>query len=390
MDIVLNADGFDDTCIGVGMDETLPGFAAKVRVELGLADDTVFDLRIRRGDEGNHLLRTDDDLRELSDGTAVNVVLRRQPVCREAGVDSWLHAAVSRGARSMEDIESGLNEAESTGGLDAVVTLIGAPGERGLTPLQIAAQLRDEELVAALVRRGAEIDATSVEGETALHFAAQSGGLAIARLLLDTGAFPSTPSKDGRTPLHHSCLVDTDMLSLLIAEGADTEHPDNEGNTPLHRAVVMGSATAVCKLLDHGADVHAVNNRGETALFLSVSKYEVLCALRDRGAGQDVNRLTIARSAPLHEAASFATARCVEELISLGAEVSAVDGSRMTPLDLAAQRRSPAVGSVLVKAGADPLVKGIDRMPIDWCKMVKEHQLVKDNKQSLKQRCVIA
>ena len=105
----------------------------------------------------------------------------------------------------------------------------------GRTPLMhaVLAEDADPDVIAALARQGADLDARDNEQRwTALHFAARDHNVLIVRALLELGA-----------------TVDS---------------VDAFGNTPLWRAVgeFPPSAATVMTLLRYGADPHKKNQHG--------------------------------------------------------------------------------------------------------------------------------
>ena len=84
----------------------------------------------------------------------------------------------------------------------------------GTRPLILAAGHGHMDLVKALLKRGADVNAEDITGWTPLHAAAYNGHVEIAQLLLDWGAVPSTSNWYTPTPLtvaerqHHAAVVD--------------------------------------------------------------------------------------------------------------------------------------------------------------------------------------
>lgn len=80
-------------------------------------------------------------------------------------------------------------------------TLVGARDRSGRTPLLVAALNGSAGMTEALVKAGADIDATNEWNETALHTACHNADETIARLLLDYGANHKICDCLDRTPL---------------------------------------------------------------------------------------------------------------------------------------------------------------------------------------------
>lgn len=73
------------------------------------------------------------------------------------------------------------------------------------TPLHYASDGEEcIEMVATLIRQGAEIDAPDNQGRTPLHMACRRGSATVTRALLEAGADPDEADRDGRTPVHYA------------------------------------------------------------------------------------------------------------------------------------------------------------------------------------------
>lgn len=85
--------------------------------------------------------------------------------------------------------------------------------------LMMAALNGYEELVKALIAKGADVNKT---GWTPLHYAATKGHINIIKLLLEKFAYIDAESPNKSTPLMMAAMYGTfDSLKLLIDEGAD-------------------------------------------------------------------------------------------------------------------------------------------------------------------------
>lgn len=151
------------------------------------------------------------------------------------------------------------------------------------SPLQLAAERGQSEILRLLVSEGADIDATQgYAGWTALHLAAHWNHAKTASALLDLGATvdifaavllddtgpvepllaedPSraiTPRLSGGPPLH--CAPSPEVAALLVRHGASLDTTDGMGNTPLGSALSHGErGRSVARyLIDSGAEADA-------------------------------------------------------------------------------------------------------------------------------------
>ena len=126
---------------------------------------------------------------------------------------------------------------------------------RSRTPLMIARAVPVLEL---LIAKGADI--RTEEGGprqlwgTKLHMACGTGDKDLVAFLLRQGADVNLKRKDGRTPLLHAARGGyTDVVKLLIANGAVVTIPDNRGRTALYFAEQAGHTEIVELLQEHGA-----------------------------------------------------------------------------------------------------------------------------------------
>lgn len=158
------------------------------------------------------------------------------------------------------------------------------------SPLHYAVLYADSSVIAALLDRGADIEARKSGGLTALHIIAGAGtdiflgthqrhpqGADIVALLLERGANANAQDDVcGCAPLHWA--NDPVVAALLLSYGAEVNLKHDVGATPLHIAVNGGptgsfpdhAAMMAAFLLEHGADVDAVAYNGQTPLFLAV------------------------------------------------------------------------------------------------------------------------
>jgi len=262
-------------------------------------------------------------------------------------------------------------------------TDVNAKDKSGQTPLHLAANEPNTEIIALLLTKGANVNATNNIGWTPLFGAALHGNRAIAELLLAKGASFNAKSKSGETPLHlmpfdgkpvvaelllsKGANIDvrgpidqtplhiaayhgkTEIADFLLAHRADVNAHDSNGATPLHLAVRQKSQAIVERLLANGADVNATNNTGQTPLFANPDKTiaELLVA---KGANLKLTDTT-GRTA-LINAAYQGNNACAEVLIAHGADVNVAGKDRITALDWAERKGNKPLGELLLANGA--------------------------------------
>ena len=167
--------------------------------------------------------------------------------------------------------------------------------------LQVAVWEGNAPMVQELLRRGVDPDsASSAEGdvgkwETPLVMAINKGQDEILHMLLNSGANINAPAVSLFNALQAAAnkTDTTDYVQLLLDHGADVNAPASEyrGRSALQAAAEQGNIQHVQILLLHGADVNAspCNGHGVTALqAASISGHLEVVALL-LAAGADIN-----------------------------------------------------------------------------------------------------
>jgi hypothetical protein len=139
----------------------------------------------------------------------------------------------------------------------------------GIRPVYRACVLGREEVVAALLKAGADVNATTDRGTHALHAAAQHGYSGIVDRLLAAGATVDAANDTGQTPLFYAIRFDhPELAEKLVAKGASVNIADRDGRTPLHYAAGLGRLAMARMLLENGARLDPVDQQGFTPLGL--------------------------------------------------------------------------------------------------------------------------
>jgi ankyrin repeat protein len=299
----------------------------------------------------------------------------------EAGMDIHRYASAGDIAGVLSEIAQGVS--------------VDCRDERDRTPLAIAARSpnANEETLRVLIEKGADVNAVVDESKhTPIGYAACSGDQGKVQVLLDAGASLNYVTASGYT-----VLIDTiyalnsepqllPMLEYLLDKGAELECETQYGETPqsvasffgrfdavkllldrgadpvhlqwtpLMRAVALGTAEDVKKLLDDGCGLseRLRDRSGRTAWLLAafvgdVDKAKLLFAeganLQERGR----NGLTA-----LMYCAQRGSQEMLDWLLEVGADMEAVDESEDTALIHASADGSTDCMHSLLAAGANP------------------------------------
>ncbi|CAM9855179.1 unnamed protein product [Laminaria digitata] len=173
----------------------------------------------------------------------------------------------------------------------------------GTAPLIVAVKRRDKDIVAALVKAGADVTARTPEGLGPLSviagIASNPDSADIVRSLLEGGAKPDAFCVvDGFMPLHTACAAggDAGVVQALLAgkAGINSPCPGEDFLLPLHLAAKNGHAEAARAIATTpGCRLDEKANNGATALTMAISDghTETVRALLESGALLEKNVL---------------------------------------------------------------------------------------------------
>ncbi|XP_032231090.2 kinase D-interacting substrate of 220 kDa isoform X2 [Nematostella vectensis] len=191
-----------------------------------------------------------------------------------------------------------LLEAIEEGSCSTVLNLLESAGidleqrdSNGQTPLIIASEKGNVEIVHELLKRNAEVNAQDEDGWTALIAACKEGCSEVAKELLESGARLQLADVGGWTPLvWASYKGHAEIVKDLLAFGADPNEKGQHGMTALIWASGRGHSECVKELLDAGASPDAADKYGTTALVWAARKghLQVINNLVEKGASIDI------------------------------------------------------------------------------------------------------
>ena len=118
----------------------------------------------------------------------------------------------------------------------------------GFTALHFAAFFNQPTIARELVRRGADVDAVSMNPMevTPLHSAAAAHATEIVRMLAESDAPVNAKQHGGWTALHAAAdYGDEEMIKILLEHGADPLTQNDDGKTPAQIAQLKGRDKAL-------------------------------------------------------------------------------------------------------------------------------------------------
>ena len=215
-----------------------------------------------------------------------------------------------------------------------------------------------------LVNAGAELEATLAEGETPLHVAAERRQHEVMSVLIEAGANPDTQTLTGATPLYVAAqggYVDaTKVLLRAEANPLLTRRDAESGRThvPLDGAACYGHSRVVHELVQHvGIEGCGGAGGGANALELAAMKQhlDIMAVLTDAGVVDGGRALMNAAEHGCEKSMKFLLRQRKDDE---AAYAGIRDGLGITPLLGAFGIRglcspSPRIVGLLVDAGAE-------------------------------------
>jgi ankyrin repeat protein len=213
----------------------------------------------------------------------------------------------------------------------------------GSTALMWASYRDDEESAALLIQAGAHVNIANELGATALWAASMNGSAVMVGRLLQAGANPNLALIAGETPVMvTSRSGSAGVVEQLLAKGANVNARGPRGQTALMWAVAQRHPDVVKVLLAHGADVQARSD--EWGYVQAVPPHGRLEYNRSIPHGRDTARLFAARGGDLDSA---------RLLVGAGAHVNDADAWGVSALVLAAHSGFGDLVEFLLEKGAD-------------------------------------
>lgn len=214
----------------------------------------------------------------------------------------------------------------------------------------MAAQRGENEMLFHLAQNGADLSLgrATLRQETPAHAAAYEGHTETLRVLAKLNAPMNKVDIGGRNAAHYAACSDAKRaaktLTVLDAVGVDLNAKDHEGLMPLHLAVALDNLPAIRTLVGFEAEISAKSTDGYTpldyaALYDSPKAAELLCRL-----GAQVNIDLPRKSSTAHLAAAAGSTDIIKTLQRHKLSLAHKDIDGLTPADAAERCDRPLTG----------------------------------------------
>jgi ankyrin repeat protein/tetratricopeptide (TPR) repeat protein len=250
--------------------------------------------------------------------------------------------------------------------LFVLICLTGIPCEaQGF--LNLVSQGKGEKVKNLLQKHKSLVNQRDSRLSTPLHVAAQKSNIEMVKMLLENSADVNAQDDLGRTPLHRSISpfgANLHLVDLLLQHGANPNIQDNDGNPAISHAIDGKKLDLVKKLVAGGYSINKTLKNRTTVLHQAAERGDIrlIAFLIERGAyvkAKDIFGIT-----PLHIAAVYGHKDAVGLLIAKGADINATSKWCGTPIHQAEAAGHKNLAGFLKENGAVdsprnyPMVKG--------------------------------
>lgn len=205
------------------------------------------------------------------------------------------------------------------------------------------------EILAKLVKAGANLNHLDKNGDTIVHAMARRGKIEYLKLLLELGAPVDIKNPSGATPLMTAARMgEQDAMLFLIENGADIRALNASGGDLLCSSIAAPYTSETLRiLLEYGLDANLKNSKGEPALFCLFNYGNEMKDLRKNvqlllDAGLDINACDNDGNTALHYAVKYASAELAELMIARGMNADTPNKKGETPLQLMIKPYAPS------------------------------------------------
>ncbi|EFB12933.1 hypothetical protein PANDA_017413, partial [Ailuropoda melanoleuca] len=169
---------------------------------------------------------------------------------------------------------------------------VNAIDKSSMTPLHMAANMLNKEMMETLIACGANVNCTvSSTGNTALKLAVYTasskagrllaGGVSCIRLLLIHGAKVNAQDHEGQTAIHEACFGGREaIINLLLEFEANVNILTRNGESPIHKYLQRSSnirdTGLLARLVYHSYPLRLTNNQGILPAEIMLPEFHLL------------------------------------------------------------------------------------------------------------------
>lgn len=147
----------------------------------------------------------------------------------------------------------------------------------GATPLIYAVANNHQEAVTALLKYKPDINKVTGNYQTPLIISTKNQNVEISEILLRGGADINMADNYGASSLHYASVYGSFYVAdLLLYYDAEIDRKSNDGTTPLMAAVWSGYADVADLLIQHGANMEARDKQGFTPFLIAAQNGDTL------------------------------------------------------------------------------------------------------------------
>ncbi|XP_070430615.1 kinase D-interacting substrate of 220 kDa isoform X6 [Equus przewalskii] len=224
--------------------------------------------------------------------------------------------------------------------------------ECGQTPLMIAAEQGNLEIVKELIKNGANCNLEDLDNWTALISASKEGHVHVVEELLKYGANVEHRDMGGWTALMWACYKGrTEVVELLLSHGANPSVTGLYSVYPIIWAAGRGHADIVHLLLQNGAKVNCSDKYGTTPLVWAARKGHLECVKHLLAMGADVDQEGANSMTALIVAVKGGYTQSVKEILKRNPNVNLTDKDGNTALMIASKEGHTEIVQDLLDAG---------------------------------------
>nr|XP_044627840.1 kinase D-interacting substrate of 220 kDa isoform X8 [Equus asinus] len=224
--------------------------------------------------------------------------------------------------------------------------------ECGQTPLMIAAEQGNLEIVKELIKNGANCNLEDLDNWTALISASKEGHVHVVEELLKSGANLEHRDMGGWTALMWACYKGrTEVVELLLSHGANPSVTGLYSVYPIIWAAGRGHADIVHLLLQNGAKVNCSDKYGTTPLVWAARKGHLECVKHLLAMGADVDQEGANSMTALIVAVKGGYTQSVKEILKRNPNVNLTDKDGNTALMIASKEGHTEIVQDLLDAG---------------------------------------